>query len=253
MAVIVSVRMIMASVVVRGISLLSQLVIFREGLVQPVLVAAGVGARFRVKGRLQRLQAQAQRLQQAAQYRVGLDLQEVGIELYRGVAIAQVVGSLNQLRRGATGSQHGLRGGKDFHKTAVVGHQHVAVAQNRAARHEDCNLFTRVQGGCQAAAATFVIGQDQLGTACQQGTCNALSGADFLVNSSHEDSVKNRRVVHVSPFGAAIARSARHGDDQYGVLHCAGSCRNNPGPDRASKIPCHRQARPAPPTGQKRK
>ncbi len=87
---------------------------------------------------------------------VGLDLQVVGLQLNRHMAVAQVVGGAGQVKRramlGAGGdAQHRLRRGLHAHQRAVFGHQHIAAAHHGATRQEHTQLAARAVGRVKAA------------------------------------------------------------------------------------------------------
>ena len=87
---------------------------------------------------------QVHRAQHIGKHMVGFDLQMVGLELYRHVAVAQVVGGTRQVEwramlRAMADIQHGLRRRHNPDQRAVFGHQHIAAAHCGAARQENAN------------------------------------------------------------------------------------------------------------------
>ena len=73
--------------------------------------------------------------QHVGQHMVGLDLQVVGLELDRHMAVAQVVGGARQIKRramlGTSGdAQHGLWRSSNTDQRTVFGHQHIAATHH---------------------------------------------------------------------------------------------------------------------------
>lgn len=165
----VIVPMVVMPVPVR-IGRLRQGMILSERRIVAVPVTAAVGARLRVEGGLGFFHPHAQAQQHVAQDRVVLQLQRAGLDLYRRVAVAEVIGGAHQQQRIVAGdAQHRLGRGRHLHQRAVGGDQHGAVAQDGAARQEQRGLAAVVQRDRQPAAAAVFIRQGQRSRALAQG------------------------------------------------------------------------------------
>ena len=114
----------------------------------PVLVAAAIRARLRLERSARVIHVRAQPLEHAFQHRIGFQFQLSCRHFHRRVPVAQVVRRACQ-RNGIVGmnNQHVLRRGDDTHQAAIVGDQHVAIAQHRTARQHQRNFLTVIQRG----------------------------------------------------------------------------------------------------------
>ena len=91
---------------------------------------------------------------------VGFDLEVVGLQLNRHMAVAQVVGGAGQVKGRSVFSargnaQHVLRRGQHPHQRAVFGHQHITTAHHSATRQKHTELTPRAVGRIKA---TFLAG-----------------------------------------------------------------------------------------------
>jgi hypothetical protein len=165
--------------------LLRERVVLYKRLVMPMLVTAAIRARLRLERRRRVIHMRAQTLQHVFQHRIGFQFQLSRSHFHRRVTIAQVVRGARQRNRiVSVYNQHILRRCKHAHEAAVVGDQHVTVAQHRAARQHQRNLLTVIQGGGQATLAAVIEGKGQGRRAFDQ-RCGQFR-FDTFVNRAHE-------------------------------------------------------------------
>ena len=151
-----------------------------------------VGAALGLEGLLRLMHDQVHGAQHLGQHVVGLDLQMVGLELDRHVAVAQVVGGARQVEGravlGAVGdAQHRLRRGQHPHQRAVLGHQHVATAHRGTARQEHRQLAARRIGGREAAFLAHVPVELDSGGAPEQHGRQAAALRHEFVDGEHQN------------------------------------------------------------------
>ena len=94
--------------------------------------------------------------QHVGQHMVGLDLEVVGLQLNRHMAVAQVVGGADQVERRAVfaasgDAQYVLRCSLHANERAVFGHQHIAAAHHGAAQQKHTQCSACAVGGIKAA------------------------------------------------------------------------------------------------------
>jgi hypothetical protein len=100
-------------------------------------IVRGISTPFGFKRRRGFVDDQMHAAQHLGQHMVGFQLQVIGLEFHRHVAVAQVIRGLQQIA-GCTmfstvlHTQHGLMRGDHTHQAAVFGHRHVTTAHNRA-------------------------------------------------------------------------------------------------------------------------
>ena len=120
-----------------------------------------IRATFGLKGLVHRLHLQAHGAQHVGQHRIGFDLEVVWGQLDGDVAVAQVVGRADQVKRlavlGVGGDAHELLWrGHHTHPIAVLGHQNVAAAQHLSALQEDRQNAAVLVLGLKAASLAAV-------------------------------------------------------------------------------------------------
>jgi hypothetical protein len=139
--------------------LLRERIVLYKRLVVPVFVTAAIRTRFRLERRRRVIHMRAQTLQHVFEHGISFQFQLLRGHFHRRVAIAQVVCGARQ-RNGIVGvyNQHILRRSDHAHQAAVVGNQHVAVAQHRAARQHQRHFLAVIQRGGQPALAAVIEG-----------------------------------------------------------------------------------------------
>jgi hypothetical protein len=205
-AVRVSVSVIVIVIVIVRVSvmfvedLLRERVVLYKRLVMPVLVTAAIRARLRLKRSRGVLHMRAQTLEHVFQHRIGFQFQLSRGHFHRRVPIAQVVRSARE-GNGIVGvyNQHILRRGNHANQAAIVGDQHVTVAQHRAARQHQRHFLTVIQRDGQAAPAAVIEGKGERGRALDQ-RCGKFRFNTF-VDRAH-------RVSEIR-IGSSAAPSAR--------------------------------------------
>ena len=170
----------------------------------PAAMPRSVGAAFGLEGQVLRLHDEVHRPQHVGQHVVGFDLEVVGLQLDRHVAVAQVVGGAGQVEGGAVlravrDDQDGLRRSDDADHGAVFGHQHVTAAHQGAAWQEDAQLAPGgVSGGKAAFLAHFPVQFDGAGALDQHGG-QAFALGDEFGGLDHGDVLLQRASAHCGP------------------------------------------------------
>jgi hypothetical protein len=119
-------------------------------------VAAAVGSRFGLEGRIHRRDARTEPAQHLLEHVVGGNAQMTGADFDRYVPVAQVVGRAGQrLGRRAGHVQHLLGFGDHFDDATVARHDQVAAAQYFTARQAQRDFFA---GGELSAQTGFLAG-----------------------------------------------------------------------------------------------
>jgi len=149
--------------------LLRERVVLYKRLVMPVLVTAAIRARLRLERRARVIHMRAETFQHVFQHGISLQFQLCRAHFHRRVPIPQMIGGACQ-RNGVVGmhDQHILFCRDHANQAAVVGNQHVAVAQHRAARQHQRDLLTIIQRGGEAAFAAVIEGKGERGRAFDQ-------------------------------------------------------------------------------------
>ena len=122
---------------------------------------------------------------------VGFNLQVVGLEFYRHMPVAQMVGGTNQIEwcavLGAVADvQNRLRCGNHPHQRAVLRHQHIATTHHSAPWQEDAQLPTCGVGGLEAALLAQVPVQFDGTCAFEQYRRQAAALCDEFGSVNHE-------------------------------------------------------------------
>ena len=165
--------------------LLRERIVLYKRLVMPMLVPAAIRARLGLKRSARVIHMRAQTLEHVFQHRIGFEFQLPRGDFHRRVPVAQVVRGARQ-RNGIVGmhDQHILFRCNHAHQAAVVGDQHVAVAQHRAARQHQRHFLTVIQRSGQTALATVIEGKGERGRAFDQW-CGKFRFNTF-VDRAHE-------------------------------------------------------------------
>lgn len=138
MVIMAMIGMLMIGVLMIVMVMVVMAMVFMAMIVMAMIFMAmgiAVGPTLGIKGRHHGLHRQAPVLQQLSQYRILQQPQLVGVDLHRHVAIAQVIGRLQQ-SQGAVGPhpQQRLRGGLHLHQRLPLGRgQQLAGHQGRPA------------------------------------------------------------------------------------------------------------------------
>jgi len=190
-AMFVLVSMAAMLMVVYGVGRLGQGVVFFEGGVVAMLVAAAVGAGLGLERRFDQLDGYAfHLLQHVQENRVVLQLQISLADFQRHMPVAKMVGGSRQLRRGAgCYSQDGLRSGLDDDEFPVVGQEKVAVGQDRALQKGKADFLAVVQGKLLPAAAPQFERQDGPGGVAGQRHRN-VDAMQVFFDDAHDQKRK---------------------------------------------------------------
>ncbi|EWS53803.1 hypothetical protein X551_03393 [Methylibium sp. T29] len=211
----------------------------------PVRGRLAVGAALGLERRLRLADDQVHGAQHVGQHMVGLELQAVGLQLQRHMAVAEVVGGAQQVEGRAVFAamphhQHRLGRGDHADQRTVLGHQHVAAAHHAAARQEHAERAALRVGGIEAALLAHVPVEFHRRGALQQRGCEARAAREQFVEGQH---------------GASMPLAARHRRPRPTGRPAAGRWRRRPGrvtlavrarpsAPRAAEIRCRPVSRP---------
>lgn len=202
---------------------------------------AAVGSAFRLERQIGFHHGHVHAAQQIGQHMVGLNLQMVGLQLDRDMAVAQVVRGAHQIERRSVHRaggdvQHFLRCRQHTDQRSILGHQYVAAAHCLAARQKDCQLAALAVGGSKAALLAHIPVQLHGRSAFEQGGRQALALGQQFVGGQHgefrckkdfeSDSMTCMSRDDFQPFPAAMPPWHSCGADHvavYGTLREGGS------------------------------
>lgn len=165
MVVVSAVRVVV--IVVRlmlAIELLRERIVFAKALVVTVLVAAAIRARFRRKRLRFARDRRADTPEHVFQHGVGFELQMIRVNFDRRVPVAEMVSGAHQRERiHRAHDEHVLRRRDHAHEAAVIGDEHVAIGEHRAARHDQRDVLAVIERGGEAALAARIEGEVSVG------------------------------------------------------------------------------------------
>ena len=165
--------------------LLRKRVVLYKRLVMPMLVTTAIRARLRLEWRRRVLDMRAETLQHVFQHGIGFQFQLPRAHFHRRVPIPQMIGGACQ-RNGIVGmhDQHILCSRNDTHEAAIVGDEHIAVAQHRAARQHQRYFLAVIQRRGEAALAAVIEGKGERRRALDQ-RCGQFR-FDTFIDRAHE-------------------------------------------------------------------
>ncbi|GBH26089.1 hypothetical protein BvRS1_31380 [Burkholderia vietnamiensis] len=173
--------------------LLRERVILGERRIVAMLVAAAVGADFRLERRQRFVDLRAEPAQHVREHRIGFELQVAVADLDRRGPVAEVIRGAHQRERIVrTPEQHRFGRRDDAHQRAVVGDQPVAVAQHGAARQQDGDVLAGIERGRDAALAAGVIGGREGRRTRDERRGELHVGGDAFVERAHETKTGNQ-------------------------------------------------------------
>lgn len=180
--VVMAVIMIMCVTMPLFIDLLRERIVLGERFVVAMFMASAVGTRFGGKRRFDLLDVHAESAQHVGQHGIALDLQKSVADLDRRMTVAKVVSRARQRERRATrNTKHGLGGRHHADHRAVLGNQHIAMREDRAARQHHADFLARIQFCREAALATLVIRERERVGARKQRLGDACAGRNQFV------------------------------------------------------------------------
>jgi hypothetical protein len=166
--------------------LLRERIVFREGLVVTMLVTAAIRAGFRLERHRHLIHACANALQHIGEHRIVFELQIIRADFNGRMTIAEVIRGKRQRQHiFRADDQHRFGRGDDAHQSAVVGDQHIAVAQHGTAWQQQRDFFAVVERGRKTALTTVVEGERQGRRAFHQHRCQFQMRRDQFVESAH--------------------------------------------------------------------
>ncbi len=152
--------------------------------------ARTVGPAFRFKRFIDLMHDQMHGPQHVGQHMIGLYLQVVGLEFYRHMAVAEVIGSARQIKRrtvvaAVRDAQHRLRCGQHPDHGTVFGDQHITAAHQRAARQKNAELPTQGVGRVEAAFLAHVPVEFDSGCTFDEDGGKACAARNNFGNLNH--------------------------------------------------------------------
>ncbi len=137
------------------------------------VATARVRTAFRLKGFGDFIDDEVHGAQHVGQHMVGLNFEVVGLQLYGHMAVAQVVGGADQVKRRAVlvamrNAQHRLWRSNHADERAILGHQHITPTHGSAARQEHAHATARGVGGIKAAFLAHIPIEFDRGRAFEQ-------------------------------------------------------------------------------------
>lgn len=227
MPVIVTVmRMVMAVFVPMVMTLPMSVIVsvaVRMAVVVPMAMSARrVRATLGLERRLLRGDDEVHGAQHVGEHVVGFDLQVVGSQLDRHVAVAQVVGGADEVEgravlRAVGDAQDRLGRGDHADHAAVFGHQHVAAAHDGAAGQEDAEFAPGGVGGGEAAFLAHVPVEFDGGGALEQYGREAVALEKEFVGGQHVGVLGGESAI-LRLRGARWARAAGRGLLRAGMV-----------------------------------
>jgi hypothetical protein len=166
--------------------LLRERVVLYKRLVMPMLMTAAIRTRLRLERRRRVLNMRAETLQHVFQHGIGFQFQLARAHFHRRVPIPQMIGGACQ-RNGIVGmhDQHILCSRNDTHEAAIVGDEHIAVAQHRAARQHQRYFLAVIQCCGEAALAAVIEGKGERRRALDQR--RGQFRFDTFIDRTHEN------------------------------------------------------------------
>ena len=143
--------------------LLRERVVLGEGFIVTMLVAAAIRAGLGLERLRLALDVHAEALEHVFEHRIGFELQIVRADFDRRMPVAEMIGRARErsARLGARTISTSCAAATTRTKRAVVGDEHVAVAQHGAARHHERDLLAVVERRGEPALAARVEGKSQ--------------------------------------------------------------------------------------------
>lgn len=170
---------------------------------------------FGLERRLLRGDDEVHGAQHVGEHMVGLDLQVVGSQLDRHVAVAQVVGGADEVEgravlRAVGDAQYRLGRGEHADHAAVLGHEHVAAAHDGAAGQEHAQFAIGGVDGGEAAFLAHVPVEFDGGGALEQYGREAVALGKEFVGGQHVGVLGGESAI-LRLRGARWARAAGRG------------------------------------------
>lgn len=177
-------------VMVMTVMVMAVMVVPAVRLVRRMPVAARIRAALGLECALLLADDEVHRAQHAGEHVVGFELQVIRRDLDRDVAVAEVVrGSREVPRRAVLGTgandEQRLRRSDDADQRAVLGDEHVAAANDGAARQEHAERAVGAVGGVEAALAAHVPVELDAARALEQRRREAATLRDEFVDREH--------------------------------------------------------------------
>ncbi len=153
---------------------------------------AAVSATFGLKRFLHRHHCHVHGAQHISKHVVGFNLQVVGLQLNRHMAVAEVIGRTGQIKRRAMlctrgDAQHFLRRGVHLYQRAVFEHQHIATTHQGAARQEHTEGTASGVGCIEATFLAHVPIKLDSGSTFQQHSGQTLAASDQFRTGEHQN------------------------------------------------------------------
>ncbi len=169
-----------------AIHLLCERIVFGKCLVVTMPVTAAIRARFRLERHVDMIDASAEALEHIGEHRIVFELQIICADFDGRVPVAEVIrGPCQRERIGRTHIQHRFRRRDHADQRAIAGNEHIAVAQHRAARQHERDLFAVVECDGKTALAACIKRECERRCTLDQNGRKFDMCAQQLVDRSH--------------------------------------------------------------------
>jgi hypothetical protein len=184
-------------------------VVFGKSRVVPMPVPAAISAGLGLKRQRHLFDRRPEPRQHVRQHGIVFELQIIDAHFNRRMPVAEVIRRARQRQHiGRTNQQHGFRGGSNTHEAAVVGNEHIAVAQHGAARQHKRDFFARIERRGQTALAAGLERQRQTGCARNQHAREFHMRIKAFVDRSHTRQKRKYRCAIGSTFAGSQVSSS---------------------------------------------
>ena len=174
-------------VVMQGVDALGQGLVLGKAGIMAVAMPAAVGAGLGLEGCLYQRDLNPEAGQHVVQHGIVFELEVVGRDFDRDVAVAEMVSGTQQPERCVgRDAQHGLCGSLHGHEAAVIGEQHVSAPEHGATRQHERELAPGGIGGGEAAFLAGVPIEGDVRGAAHEGRSQSPATGQMLGYEEHE-------------------------------------------------------------------
>ena len=173
--------------VMQGVDALGQGLVLGKAGIMAMAMPAAVGAGLGLEGCLHQRDLNPEAGQHVVQHGIVFELEVVGRDFDRDVAVAEMVSGSQQPERClGRDAQHGLCGSLHGHEAAVIGEQHVSAPEHGATRQHERELAPGGIGGGEAAFLAGVPVEGDVRGAAHEGRSQSPATGQMLGYEEHE-------------------------------------------------------------------
>jgi hypothetical protein len=189
--------------------LLRDRVIFGKRLIVPMPMPAAISAGFRLERQRHLLDRSPKPRQHIREHGIVFELQIIDAHFDRCMPVTEVIsGACERQHIGRTNQQHSFRGRGNTHEAAVVGNEHIAVAQHGAAWQHKRDFLARIEGRGKATLAARLERQRQTRCARNQHARDLHMRIKTFVDRSHTRQKRKYRCAIGSTFAGSQVSSS---------------------------------------------